>query len=347
MLYILHGDDDLGPEELLASLKKKLGPQEMVDLNTSRVDGSQASLAEIQQVCDAFPFLAPRRLVIVEGLLATLRPRRRGARRAASSAPQEETGRGGKEPDLLKDLMAYLKVLPETTVLVLWEREPLPTDHPVLGLAKEMAREKPPKAVVREFRTPREDQLAGWIARRVRKHGGQIAPDAAEALAAFVGRDLRRLDQEIAKLVTYAGPGQPITLEAVEALVPDTREASIFAFTDAVARRDARQALSVLHRLLEEGHPPLVLLSMVARQVRVILQVKELQGEGLSASRMARELGVHPYVVEKALRQGAALSYQALERAYRLLLEADRAIKTGAQEPETALDLLVVEMCRR
>ncbi|MBC7224103.1 MAG: DNA polymerase III subunit delta, partial [Anaerolineae bacterium] len=310
--------------------------------------GTQVSLAVIQQVCDAFPFLAPRRLVIVEGLLGTLQPRRRGARRGAGTTRAEvEAGQRGKGRDLLEDLMAYLKVLPETTVLVLWEREPLPAGHPVLALAQELAREKPPKAVVREFRTPREDQLAGWIARRVRKHGGQITPDAAEALAAFVGRDLRRLDQEIGKLVTHAGAGQAITLEAVEALVPDTREASIFAFTDAVARRDARQALSILHRLLEEGQPPLVLLNMVARQVRVILQVKELQGEGLSAPRMARELGVHPYVVEKALRQGVALSYQALERAYRLLLEADLAIKTGAQEPETALDLLVVEMCRR
>jgi DNA polymerase-3 subunit delta len=351
MLYILHGDDDLGPEELLASLREKLGPREMVDLNTTRLDGSQASLDDLRRVCNTYPFLAPRRLVVVEGLLTALASRRRGGRKPDTAASEEGVGEvqeGEKRETApsLRDLEAYLRVLPETTVLVLLEPEVLPPEHPILALGRELAQEDPPRAVVREFRVPKEDQLGAWIVRRVEKRGGRIAADAAEALAAFAGRDLRRLDQEIGKLVTYVGPERPITLADVEALVPDTREASLFEFTDAVARRDARRGMSILRRLLEEGYPPLVLLSMVARQVRILLQVKELQGQGYPAPRMARELGFHPYVVEKALRQAASLSFPVLEQMHRLLLEADLAIKTGAQDPETALDLLVVEVCR-
>lgn len=351
MLYILHGDDDLGPEEVLASLRGKLGPREMVDLNTTRLDGSQVSLDEIRRICNTIPFLAPRRLVIVEGLLTTLAPRRRGGRKPKTATPEE----GGEEVQQregqaalasLQDLAAYLRVLPETTVLVFLEPGTLPPEHPILALARELAQEDPPRAVVREFRAPREDQLGAWIARRVGKRGGRIAPDAAEALAAFVGRDLRRLDQEIVKLATYVRSERSITLEDVEALVPDTREANLFAFTDAVARRDVRQGMSILRRLLEEGSPPLVLLSMLARQVRILLQVKELPGQGYAAPRMARELGLHPYVVEKALLQTTSLSFPVLERMHRLLLEADLAIKSGAQDPESALDLLVVEVCR-
>ncbi|MGC8838693.1 MAG: DNA polymerase III subunit delta [Anaerolineae bacterium] len=351
MLYLLHGDDDLGAEELLASLREKLGPREMVDLNTTRLDGSQVSLDDLRRVCNTYPFLAPRRLVVVEGLLTALAPRRRGSRKpegaAAEESPEEapERERQGV-PSSLKDLEAYLRALPETTVLVLLEREPLLPEHPILALARELAQEDPPRAVVREFRTPREDQLGGWVAQRVGRRGGRIAPEAAEALAAFVGRDLRRLDQEIGKLVTYVGSERPITLEDVEALVPDTRERSLFEFTEAVARRDARRGMSILRRLLNEGYPPLVLLTMVARQVRILLQVKEAQELGYPAPRMARELGLHPYVVEKALRQAMNFSFPALEQMYRLLLEADLAIKTGAQDPETALDLLVVEICR-
>ncbi len=350
MLYLLHGDDDLGPEEVLASLRDKLGPREMVDLNTTRLDGSQVSLDELRRICDTLPFLAPRRLVIVEGLITALTPRRGGrqpetAEESAEESPEQEA-KGARPASSLKDLEAYLRILPETTVLVLLEREPLPPEHPILALAGELAREDPPRAVVREFRIPREDQLAGWIVQRVGKQGRRIAPEAAEALAAFVGRDLRRLDQEIGKLITYVGAERPLTLADVEALVPDTREASLFEFTDAVAQRDARRGMSILRRLLDEGYPPLVLLTMLARQVRILLQVKELQGQGYPAPRMARELGLHPYVVEKALRQALSLSFPTLERMHRLLLEADLAIKTGAQNPETALDLLVVEACR-
>lgn len=351
MLYLLHGDDDLGPEEMLTSLREKLGPREVVDLNTTRLEGSQVSLDALRRACHTFPFLASRRLVIVEGLLTALAPQRRGARKPEMPPLEGGTGEGQKQVGQgasvsLKELEAYLRGLPETTVLVLLEPEPLPPEHPILALARELAQEDPPRAVVREFRTPREDQLGGWIAHRVGKRGGRIAPEAAEALAAFVGRDLRRLDQEIGKLITYVGAERPITLADVEALVPDTREASLFAFTDAVAQRDARRGMSVLRRLLDEGYPPLVLLNMLARQVRILLQVKELREQGYPPPRMARELGLHPYVVEKVLRQEASLSFPVLERAHRLLLEADLAIKTGAQDPETALDLLVVEVCR-
>lgn len=347
MLYLLHGDDELGQDELLSTLRSKLGPPKMMELNTTRLDGAQVTLADIQRVGDAMPFLAKRRLVVVEGLLSSLAPERRASsrRKPSPASASEGEGRVGQGRVPLEALQQYLRVLPETTVLVLREPKSLPARHPVMTLATELAREKPPRAVVREFRVPREDQLGAWVQRRARERGGRIERDAAETLAAFVGRDLRRLDQEIIKLVTYAGAGETIDLEVVQALVPDTKAGSIFDFVDAVARRETSPAISVLHRLLEEGYPPLALLTQIARQLRTIIQVKELQLKGYTPPQAAGELNLHPYVVEKAMRQGQNLSFQTLEAAYRRLLAADVAIKTGAQEPEAALDLLVVEIC--
>jgi len=349
MLYLLHGDDELGQEETLSAIRGRLGSPEMVELNTTYLDGAKVSLADIQRVCDVVPFLAKRRLVVVDGLLASLSPKgkaaRQGSRKRSTSSQTQGKSRARQARVPSKDLQEYLLSLPKTTVLVLREPKSLSAQHTILRLAAELAREKPARAVIREHRVPRQGQLGAWVQSRAKKRGGQIARDAAEALAAFVGRDLRLLDQEIIKLVTYAGPDEPITIEAVKTLVPDSHAASIFDFVDAVTGRQAKQAISVLHRLLNEGYAPLVLLSMISRQLRTIIQVKELQGQGYAPNRIAQELRLHPYVVEKALRQGRALGYQKLERAYRRLLAADVAIKTGAQDPETTLDLLVLEIC--
>ena len=77
MLYLLHGDSELEQEEILTALRGKLGPADMVDLNTTRFDGGTVTLADIRATCNALPFLAARRLVVVDGLLSSLAPRRR------------------------------------------------------------------------------------------------------------------------------------------------------------------------------------------------------------------------------------------------------------------------------
>ena len=55
------------------------------------------------------------------------------------------------------------------------------------------------------------------------------------------GEQTRIADGELRKLAVYAGD-RPITAEDVEALVADTRPASVFAITNAIDRRDAAAA---------------------------------------------------------------------------------------------------------
>jgi len=86
----------------------------------------------------------------------------------------------------------------------------------------------------------------------------------------------------------------------------------------------------------------------VARQVRLILSVKELAEERkLAPSDIRRELGVRDFVVSKLLEQAKQFSYETLERAHRLVLNTDLAIKTGAVDPRLSLELLVLEICAR
>ena len=68
--YVFHGTDELTRAETLANFRSRLGPADTADLNTTFLDGRRATLAELRHACDAIPFLAEKRLVIVEGLLA-------------------------------------------------------------------------------------------------------------------------------------------------------------------------------------------------------------------------------------------------------------------------------------
>jgi DNA polymerase-3 subunit delta len=319
MFYIFHGPDELSRTETLAELKAQMGDPALADLNTTLFDGNSLTLGELRQACDALPFLSDRRLVIVSNYLL-------------------RSGRGkGTELEALAD---YLPNMPPTARLVFLEDETLPQTHPILKLA-----EKHADGQVRAFGGPARGELNGWIVRRVERKGAQIERPAADALAVAVGDDLRLLDSEIEKLITYAGGQHAITTAEVELLVPYAGEANVFGMVDAIGRRDGRAALRLLHKLLDAGETPLYLLSMIVRQFRILIQVKELAAQGLAVSTIAKRAELHPFVAEKAQRQAMNFSMGQLEVIYARLLDTDLAIKTGRMEDILALDTLVAALC--
>jgi DNA polymerase III subunit delta len=319
--YVFHGADEFTRAETLADFKHRLGPPDVVALNTSVLEGKNMTFADLRHACDAMPFLADKRLVIVQGWLTKLAPRR---------------GQKESHKKTLNALVEYLPHLPPTTRLVFVEEKVLPASHPIIKLAKQEKR-----GYVKRFKQPDANTLPSWIKRRAEKQGGEIEGRAAHQLAAIVGNDLRLLDQEILKLVTYTNAERPITSEDIDLLVPYSQDAVIFDMVDALGKRDGRTAAQTLHRLLEEGEHPLGLLGMITRQFRLLIQIKELKAKGVSSRDGAKALGLHPFPTRKIYNQATYFTAEQLEKVYRHLSHTDVSIKTGKIDAEVALDLLV------
>ena len=317
--YVFHGSDEFTISETVNEFRDRLGPAETADLNTTWLDGRGVSLGELQHSCAAVPFLAENRLVIVTGLLTRLKQRK-------------------GDDELLEGLLELITGLPDSTRLVLVEHKSLSGNHPVIKLAKEGKR-----GFVREFEPPKEKGggLQKWIIKRAERYDGRIAGSAAAHLAQSVGDNLRLLDQEIAKLVTYAGADAEITREDVDRVVPYVKEAVIFDLVDALGHRDGRTAASTLQRLIDDGQPSMAIMAMIIRQFRLLIQVKELSQSGENAASIARALKIHSFPAGKLYQQAINFSPEQLELVYRHLLATDVSIKTGELTPEVALDVLI------
>ena len=338
MFYVFHGENQFSLQEKLAGLRRRLagGDAAMADLNTSILEGSRLSLGELRHVCDAISFLADRRLVIVHGLLSRLAP---GDRGQEEDAPQKEEQDWRRR--YLQELADYLPRLAPTTRLIFVENQSLRPNHPILELAREQD-----KGFVEHFKLPGDRELPGWIQQRARSIGqGQLSSEATAVLATLIGPDLRLLDIEIEKLLLYAGD-RMVTTEDVQLLVSHAREASVFDLVDCVGRRETGRALRLLHRLIDEGEPPLRLLAMLARQIRILIQLREVSEDESDPREMARRLRLHPFVVQKGLSQARNFELAQLEAAHERVVQTDWAIKSGKSDPVLALDMLVVGLTR-
>ncbi len=173
--------------------------------------------------------------------------------------------------------------------------------------------------------------------------GITIDGQAVQLLANFVGPNLRSLANELQKLALYAH-GRTITAADVRLMVSDNSEGLIWDLTDALSQRDGRKAMRSLHDLRRGDVNAFYLLTMMARQYRILIKVKDAMNRGgNNENEIAKDVKESPYPVKKAMQQCRGYRMEELEEILDRFLRADFAMKTGA-DAETEIDLLVAEL---
>ncbi len=323
MVYILFGTDDFSLRQKLEEIKSTLGDKESLSLNTTVLDGHRLTASQLVNTCNTVPFLANWRLVVVEGLLE---------RFDQSSSP--------KQPQLSEwqSFVDFIPAKPPSTVLVLIDGKIAKNNALLKKLAK--------ICKLHEFPALKGERLRKWVQARAAGHAESISPRAARLLTETAGEDLWVLANEIEKLSLYA-KGRRIEEADVQRVTSSAREANIFAMVDAIAEKRMPAAMRLLHQLLTDGTPPTYLLTMMSRQVRLMVQAKELSRQPrLSSEEQREQLGLSwNYPIDKLLNQSADYSKDRLVAIYEKILDTDLAIKTGKWQDELALDLLVVDVC--
>ncbi len=182
---------------------------------------------------------------------------------------------------------------------------------------------------------------AKWLSARVRAHGRKISHDAAQAMVDAVGTDLRELAAAADQLLLDVDGG--IDIDLVRSRFHGL-ESKVYEFVDAVLERDRAQALMRLRSLIDNGENAIGIVTQLARQLRVVAAVKD--GPRLAPEALARELGARPGQVKRAFRQARNFEPSEIRRAYRLVADADLALKSETQD-DLILDLLVEEITAR
>lgn len=355
MLLFLYGNDDFRSSEKVSAIKNKFLQKDKISSGLSVVDFEENSekikLAEIVNIQGLF---YPKRLIIIKNLISS-----------GASSDQVEAF------DFLKLNKKNLQAS-QDVVLVFWEKE-LPRKNNklfkfLLANSKNQNFEKLTGA-----------KLSAWALKRTQDLGGKISPEALNKLIAYVGDDLLQMNNEIEKLTSFtchperakraegsrmnsanvsnnripsssAGRlrsawNDEITETDIDLLVKSKVEANIFETIDALASKNKKRALELLHNQLEKGDDPFYIFSMYVYQFRNLLKIGGFYFQGISNQyEIAKLAKLHPFVAQKGIAQLQGFTLGQLKKIYKKLGEMDLQIKTGKIDIILALDKFVVSL---
>lgn len=203
--------------------------------------------------------------------------------------------------------------------------------------------------------------------------GKKMSPAAWIALGRKTGFDFRRSMSELEKLISFVGDRVLVDKDDVEEAVGRTKEDDIFALTNALSEKNQLAALDALKNLLDQGNPHMLILTMITREIRLLLQARTLVDSGklpkfsqsmeygtfqnvlypafnaLNTSGVKREgliFSQHPYSVYNALRNCVRFTTARLMTLTEELLKLERSLKTsGTSNPRLLLENFLIKSC--
>lgn len=310
--HLLVGEERLFIDRAVRALREATIGDGPSGFNDEILDGKTATSRRIVEAANTIPMMARARFILV--------------RRVDDLAAAE-----------LEGLVAYLNAPCDTTCLVL-------TADKIDGRSKLAALAKK-KGYWSEAGSLKPADIRGFIGDEAKARGIKVDANATAALADALGTDLAAIDDALERLSLYVGDKGAIDVAAVQACVTRIRVDSIWSLVDAVGVRDARKALGAASSLLADREPPLRILAMVARQLRMVARMRTALQNGLSPEDSAREAGAPPFKARELATAAKRFSNPDLANAFGILAETDLALKGSRVPPETVLEAALLRLC--
>ncbi|MEG6614852.1 DNA polymerase III subunit delta [Peptococcaceae bacterium 1198_IL3148] len=327
-VYLFYGDEVYLREKAVEQFKQGLLLQ-AADFNMDILDGETTDVHDVVNMAGTPPFMAEKRLVLVKNPPWFSASKRKSSKQNDNV---EDSKQAGLEP-----LIKYLNNPLLTTCLIFNCHDAVDRRKKIFKLV-----EKVGEAVNFEILKPKD--IAKWLEVQARKHHKKLDPQAKELLITSTTMGLTGLVAEWQKLLTYVGKNETITIEDAKKVVHQSVEYRIFDVLDAIGACKYDLALKGIRELLANKEPPQIILAMVARQFRLMLQVNELARYGLPALEIAKRINEKLYPVQNALKLGKNFNRDQLIAALSALAQLDADVKTGRQEFYPGLERLLLDL---
>lgn len=182
-------------------------------------------------------------------------------------------------------------------------------------------------------RITKAGERADFVRAEFRSHQIRVDDEVVTTVIDAVGSDLRELASACSQLV--ADTDGHVDVGAVRRYYRGKAEVKGFDIADKAVTGDVAGALEALRWAMIRGEPRVILADALAEAVHTIALVGPLSGDPY---RLAGELGMPPWRVQKAQRQARGWSKESVATAMRLVATLNADVKGAAVDPDYVLE---------
>jgi DNA polymerase-3 subunit delta len=278
----------------------------MRDLCFNSYYADEADTSEICSVAQTFPFLAERRVVLVNG------------------AEHYDDVESAARP-----LLAYLERPCDLTLLILVAAQ--------VDRRMKFFRSCEKNAVIVECPELRRHEAVRWAVNEARQRGKTVDSAAAERLVERAGTRLGDVANAVTLVCNYVGDAPAVHVADIEAACADVAEEEIWALTDAIAVSDTNKAVHVLRRLIELGRNESEVEFKVLGTLNWLLKTAYMAAIPQSGR-------VKPFLANKVRPLADKLGREKFRDAFALLMDTDILFRSTGVDRGLALELLVIKL---
>ncbi|MEF9990752.1 MAG: DNA polymerase III subunit delta [Romboutsia sp.] len=327
-MYLIHGRELYLIENAIKVFKENLDTV-MIDFNLDIIDGKETTLDQVISSIETLPFMDDKKIVIIKDFELL-----KGKKKNFTDVDE-------------KYLIEHLDNIPHTTILIF-------AVYGEIDKRKSLVKKIDKNGIVLNCDKLSDMDLFRWVKKQFEGNGVLIDnPQIMYFIDQEGYRDkssektLSDLKNEINKISSFVGNGNVITNKVIDKLSQKKVENDIFKLIDCIGEKKSSVAMKILNDMIYEGESVLGIFAMIAKQFKVVMQVRQLQGEGYSSKAMSEKLRIHPFVAGKALKQTNNFTDETIIDMLNYILESDYKIKNGLVRDTLAVEILVSKYCHR
>jgi DNA polymerase III subunit delta len=301
-IYGIFGKDHFLMDRALKIIRKPFLDAPMGDLNHEKFDLKEVSAQKIVSAANSVPMLGSNRLIEVKNAETV---------NAKDALP----------------LLEYIRNPNKTTCLILMGES--------ADKKKKLIKELVALKLIKIFNPGNKRSIQTLIKTELSQQGFSISSNVAALISEFIGE--QDIGLALQKIVLYKGSDKNIKEEDVLLTIGSSAQAAVFSFVDLLFERRLQKSLEQLKLLFDNQESPILIVTLLARQLRFVLFSKATNG------------GLHPkappFLRSKLATISKGYNYAQLYNCHSLIYNADKSLKSSRADRLLLLESVVFSWC--
>jgi DNA polymerase III subunit delta len=335
MIIFFFGENDFKIKEKLTELKNKfLRDIDQSGQNIFIFDGENFKINLLSENIGTGSLFSSKKMVIIKDLIKN------------------------KDKDIYKKTLGYLKenkVETSEDIIVFTESNVKKNKDSLIKInnKKESSLNKDEKSLFlflekqkfsQEFKKYSDNELVSLIKKHFSDYQIEIDYKEASLISSINNNNPWSIDIEVKKIAHFKmsnNKSRKVTIKDVEENSPDFFSENIFKLTDLISYRKKNEALKILEEQYLAGSEPAYILSMIIRQFKIMLQIRELLDLNYNSQKINKSLKLHPFIINKGINQAKNFHQSDIKKILNKLSEIDDHNKRSKSNLKVAINLTI------